>query len=263
VAQAAGRWSTVVALLDPAPSPTEMAHARALTLLERYGIISREAIAAERLAGGFAAFSPVLRALEDAGKIRRGHFVEGLTGAQFAHAGAVDRLRAARDPEPGQEVLALAAVDPANPYGALLPWPGAGDAGRDDDAASDTAAPRRTAGARIVLVYGEPVLYVERGGRRLRIFPAPAGMSDGSPLASSDGAIDADTLAAAVAALRDAGRGRRRPLRIERVNGVPALRSTMADELRRAGFRMEPGALVLDPLDGTGSLGPGAPKPEP
>jgi ATP-dependent Lhr-like helicase len=280
IAQAAGRWSTVSALLRPAPAPTELAHARALVLLERYGIVSRETAGAERLAGGFAALSPVLRALEDAGKIRRGHFVEGLTGAQFAHAGAVDRLRAARDPEPGHEVLALAAVDPANPYGALLPWPGGG-AGKDGDGepggerdrpgADDGAAPRRAAGARVVLVKGEPVLYVERGGRRLRVFPStPATESaDGLAATATSGvgpggspAIDAEVLAAAVSALRDGARGRRRPLRVERINGVPALRSEMVQDLRRAGFRMEPNALVLDPIDAGAASGVAPPARE-
>jgi ATP-dependent Lhr-like helicase len=224
--QAAGRWSTVASLLRPAPAPTEAAHARALALLERYGVVSREAAAAEGLAGGFAALSPVYRALEDAGKVRRGHFVEGLTGAQFALAGAVDRLRAARDAE---DVVVLAAVDPANPYGALVPWPTAPELGGDGQAGT----PRRGAGARIVLVRGAPVLYVERGGRRLRVFVA-----------------DAKVLGQAVEALGRAlgeGAARRRALRVENVNGVPALRSDLAGGLREAGFRPEPNALVLDP----------------
>jgi len=226
-AQAAGRWSTVASLLRPAPPPTEAAHARALALLERYGVVSREAAGAEGLAGGFAALSPVYRALEDAGKVRRGHFVEGLTGAQFALAGAVDRLRAARDLE---DVVVLAAIDPANPYGALVPWP----TPRDGDAAEAGATPpRRAAGARVVLVRGAPVLHVERGGRRLRVFTD-----------------DAKVLGQAVGALRRAlgeGAVRRRALRVENVNGVPALRSGLVRGLREAGFRSEPNALVLDP----------------
>ena len=231
LAQAAGRWSTVASLLRPPPIPTQAAHARAVSLLERYGVVSREAVTAEGLPGGFAALSPVFRALEDAGKIRRGHFVEGLTGAQFAHAGAVDRLRAARD---GDEVVVLAAVDPANPYGALIPWPASSPA--DDDQAEGAGAPppRRAAGARVVLVHGVPALYVERGGRRLRVF-------------TNDG----KTLHQAVDALRRGPRGpsdgRRRALRVENVNGAPALKSGLDGPLRQAGFRMEPNALVLDP----------------
>ncbi|HEX2658681.1 MAG TPA: crosslink repair DNA glycosylase YcaQ family protein, partial [Polyangia bacterium] len=226
VAQAAGRWSTVASLLrGGAPVvATEALHARASSLLERYGVVSREAVATEGIPGGFSALSPVFRALEDAGKIRRGHFVEGLTGAQFAHAGAVDRLRAARDGD-GVAVM-LAAVDPANPYGALIPWPSAAGGAKTDD---DTQQPRRAVGARVVLVEGAPVLYIERGGHRLRVF--------------SD---DAKTLSRAVEALRNAG-GRRRPLRIESVNGQPALKSPLVTSLRQAGFRMEPSTLVLDP----------------
>jgi ATP-dependent Lhr-like helicase len=253
-AQAAGRWSPVASLVTPAPSETEKAHARALVLLERYGVVSREAVAAEGWAGGFAAVAPVLRALEEAGKIRRGHFVEGLTGAQFAHAGAVERLRAARDAAEGREVIALAAVDPANPYGALLPWPeesghadGEGDADlhahahADAHVDADAGRPRRSAGARVVLVKGQPALFVERGGHRLRVL-AGAGSDD-------------ETLGAAVAALRAGPGRRRRPLRVERINGVPALKSALVPGLRRAGFRLEPGALVLDPAAGAGSGG--------
>ncbi|MES1204664.1 MAG: hypothetical protein ABUS79_01885, partial [Pseudomonadota bacterium] len=260
-AQAAGRWSTVASLLVGAASDTERAHARALMLLERYGVVSREAVAAEGMRGGFSELSPVLRAMEDAGRIRRGFFVDGLTGAQYAQAGAVDRLRAARDPQPGDDVLTLAAVDPANPYGALLPWPpegrdenghgigtgigtanGKGKApapdgdGDDSGGARDvTSGARRAVGARVVLVRGVPALYVERAGRGLRVF------SDDGP-----------TIEAAVAGLRrSAAAGRRRPRawRIEKVNGVPALRSGLMDSLRRAGFRLEPGGLVLDPVD--------------
>ncbi len=217
IAQAAGRWSAVSALSRTPAAPTELAHARALALLERYGVVSREAAAAEGITGGFASLSPVFRALEDAGKVRRGHFVEGLSGAQFAHAGAVDRLRAARD---GDDVVVLAAVDPANPYGALIPWPGDGD----------STPPRRAADARVVLVQGAPVLYLERGGRRLRVFTE-----------------DEKLLQLAVDALRgNVAAGRRRALRVETVNGAPALKSGMGTTLRRTGFRVEPNALVLD-----------------
>jgi ATP-dependent Lhr-like helicase len=207
-------------------------------LLERYGVVSREAVAAEGMRGGYTEIAPVLRAMEDAGKIRRGYFVEGLTGAQYAHAGAVDRLRAARQAETDVandvkcDVLTLAAVDPANPYGALLPWPGH-NAGQNGDAEASSGA-RRAAGARVVLVRGLPVLFVERGGRGLRVFSE-----------------DATAIEAAVSGLRQTSRGgrRRRALRIEKVNGVPALRSALMGGLRRAGFRLEPGGLVLDPVE--------------
>src|SRR5581483_3148784 len=219
-AQAGGRWSLVSALRAGAPTETEVAHARALQLLDRYGVVSREAAAAESLPGGFAAVAPVLRAMEDAGKVRRGYFVEGLSGAQYAHASAVDRLRAARDPS--DDVITLAAVDPANPYGALLPWPEGGEA---------EGRPRRVAGAKVILARGVPVFFVERGGKRLRYFPAAG---------ADDALVDA-----ALAGLRAMAEQRRfRRVKIELINGVPALRSEHATLLERAGFRVEPGGLV-------------------
>ncbi|HVR63078.1 MAG TPA: DEAD/DEAH box helicase, partial [Polyangia bacterium] len=223
-AQAAGRWSAVSALTQPAPPDTARAHARALALLDRHGVVSREA--ADGVAGGFASLLPVLRAMEEAGKIRRGFFVEGLTGAQFALPGAVDRLRAAR--EPGDEdppVLALAAVDPANAYGALLPWPAPPAA-----SASKLPAPRRVAGARIVLVGGALAFFVDRGAHSLRLYTD-----------------DPAAIAAGTSGLRLCA-ARRRPghLRVETIDGTPALRSPWLPALRAAGFRLEPGAIVLD-----------------
>ena len=154
-AGAGRRWRRLV---GAPPAETVRAHTRALMLLERYGVVSREAAAAESLAGGFASVSGVLRAMEESGKIRRGHFVDGLQGAQFAHAAAVDRLRAARDADgdaAGPPVVVLSAIDPANPYGALLPWP--------------TEGARRAAGAKVVLVHGAAAFFVERGGKKLRL----------------------------------------------------------------------------------------------
>jgi ATP-dependent Lhr-like helicase len=187
-------------------------------LLDRYGIAAREVVLAEGLAGGFASIAPLLRALEDAGKVRRGYFVEGLGGAQYAHLAAVDRLRAERSPESEQEVVVLSAIDPANPYGALLPWPGDGD-----------ARPRRVAGARVVLVGGAPVFFVEPGGKRLRLLAA-----------------EPSVIELALGGLRTlAGRRRHRQLRIEQVNGVPALRSEHVRLFERGGFHVEPSGLVL------------------
>ena len=158
----AGRWSLVAPLLDPAPSSTEIAHAIALQLLDRHGVVTREAVRAEGTPGGFAGVYPVFRALEESGRARRGWFVAGLGAAQFALPGAVDRLRAHKNPpddEPGR-VSVLAATDPAQPYGAALSWPEPVGGGR----------PSRTVGAHVVLVDGECVAYVERGGRGLLTF---------------------------------------------------------------------------------------------
>src|SRR4029077_19964557 len=123
---AAGRWSLVPERLE---NPTRRLHATVESLLRRHGLLTRGAVMSERVPGGFAGVYPVLKAFEEAGRCRRGYFVEGLGGAQFAHAGAVDRLRGL-GPADGA-VLVLAATDPANPYGAALPWPerGAVDAG--------------------------------------------------------------------------------------------------------------------------------------
>jgi ATP-dependent Lhr-like helicase len=143
--------------MDPADL-TRAAHARAAALLGRHGVLTREAVRAEGTPGGFAGVYPVLRAMEEAGRIRRGYFVTGLGGAQFALPGAVDRLRSYRTPAgdgPARppSVLVLAATDPCNPYGAALAWPERG--------------PQRVAGAYVVLVDGEASLYLERGGRGL------------------------------------------------------------------------------------------------
>jgi ATP-dependent Lhr-like helicase len=181
-----GRWS----LLPPRDNdPTRRAHAYAETLLDRHGVVTRGAVMSERPPGGFAAAYRVLAAFEETGRCRRGYFVEGLGAAQFASPGAVDRMRAmaaaierrdsgaeaqawqtitptgwqpARQPVvDGPAALVLASTDPANPYGAALPWPprpGENAAGHK---------PGRKAGALVVLVDGELVLYVERGGRTL------------------------------------------------------------------------------------------------
>jgi ATP-dependent Lhr-like helicase len=216
-----GRWSAVSQLIGTRPEETARAHARANLLLERYGVVSREAVASEGTAGGFGAVAPVLRAMEEAGRIRRGHFVEGLAGAQFAHAGAVDRLRAARNDDEAPDVLTLSAIDPANVWGALLPWP---------EEPTDLPRPRRVAGARLILVEGVPVLYLESGGKKLRLFPGAEAH-----------------LEAALGELKLVAKARRHgQLRIAEVDGEPALRSKHLNRLEQLGFRIEPSGLVLD-----------------
>lgn len=159
--ETAGRWA-VLPTTDR--DPTRRAHAFAEQLLERHGVVTRGAVVNERVPGGFAAVYKVLSAFEESGRCRRGYFVEGLGAAQFGTAGAVDRLRTfASAAEEKPVAVALAATDPANPYGAALPWPQAAR-GEDESAGH---RPGRKAGALVVLVDGALVLYVERGGRTL------------------------------------------------------------------------------------------------
>ncbi len=159
----AGRW---FALPERESDPTKRAHASAESLLERHGVVIRGAVMSERTPGGFAATYKVLSAFEDSGRCRRGYFVEGLGAAQFGTAGAVDRLRTHQRSTPDAdgdeplEAVTLAATDPANPYGAALPWPPQDSGHR----------PGRKAGAIVVLVDGHLTLYVERGGKTLLTF---------------------------------------------------------------------------------------------
>jgi ATP-dependent Lhr-like helicase len=203
----AGRWSLVAPLLEPPASPTEAAHARAMQLLERHGILTREAVLAEGAPGGFAGVYGVLKVLEEAGKVRRGYFVAGLGAAQFAVPGAVDLLRDHREPHEGAPAVAIAAADPAQPYGAALPWP------------ESPGRPSRIAGAYAVLVAGELAAFLERGARSLTTFPAAE---------SHDDWLDA---------LIGLGKeGRVRKLDLQRIDGVPAHGSRLAERLRAAGF---------------------------
>ncbi|MGZ8734565.1 MAG: Lhr family helicase, partial [Acidimicrobiia bacterium] len=196
----------------------------------RQGVVTREAVRAEGVAGGFAAVYPVLRALEETGRVRRGYFVAGLGAAQFALPGAVDRLRshritgpeAARDLDREASAIVLAATDPAQPYGAALPWPQVPGAGR----------PTRAAGAFVILVDGAPAAYLERGGRSLVLF-ASSDSSDGT------GDIWIEPLATLV---KD---GRVAKLELQRIDGAPVRESPAADALRAAGFRDAYRGLVL------------------
>jgi len=242
----AGRWYR---LPERDQDPTRRSAALAEALLERHGVVTRGAVAAEDTPGGFAAVYPVLAALEERGAARRGYFVEGLGAAQFAVPGAVDRLRALldtgmREVEPARmtagrsTALVLAATDPANPYGAALPWPdrGVDETGSPSPAtgpAAPTAGsghrPGRKAGALVVTVGGELAVYVERGGRTL--------------LSYMD---DPDALAAAAKALADAVHsGALGALSVERADGEAIHSSPLRDALTSAGFRVTPRGLRL------------------
>ncbi|MFI6447497.1 ATP-dependent helicase [Kitasatospora sp. NPDC050543] len=255
-ATVAGRWSL---LPEFAAEQTVRAAAQAQSLLDRHGLLTRGTVAAERVPGGFAGVYRVLSAMEERGRARRGYFVEGLGGAQFAMEGAADRLRsvnsrlertragewaAAGSAEPPQ-VVVLAAADPANAYGAALPWPeppepatasaapgapGTTTAG----AAARTATahrPGRKAGALVVLVDGELTLYIERGGKSLLAWPEDAGTR----------ALAAEALARAV---REGALG---SVTVERANGEPALTSPLGEALEAAGFHPTPRGLRLRP----------------
>jgi ATP-dependent Lhr-like helicase len=210
--RAQGRWSLLAPAQDAGAGGTERGIALANALLQRHGVLTREAVAAENVPGGFAALYPVLRAMEESGRIRRGYFVEGCGAAQFALGGAVDALRSQRTGT-GATVL-LAAIDPANPFGAVLPWPKL--AGR--------AA--RSAGSFVVLSGGELRLYVERGGRS---------MLTCGEIADDD----VDALAKVAARL-----GR---LDLQSIDGEPAPSHPLASRLRTIGFAPSPRGLVVYP----------------
>ncbi|MFB8211673.1 DEAD/DEAH box helicase [Streptomyces sp. NPDC056010] len=221
-----GRWSLLPAI---EPEPTHRAHALARTLLDRHGVVTRGAVQAEGVEGGFSAAYRVLSAFEDNGQARRGYVVEGLGAAQFAMDGAVDRLRAvstARDrTEPGADprALVLAAADPANAYGAALPWP------EPPDGAGHK--PGRKAGSLVVLVDGELTLYMERGGKTLLAWPTDP---------------DDPALRAAAGALASAARaGALGTVTVERTNGASSLTSPLGRTLEAAGFLATPRGLRL------------------
>ena len=177
--ETAGRWAILPALDD---DPTRRAHAVAERLLDRHGVVTRGAVVSERVPGGFAAVYKVLSAFEETGRCRRGYFVGSLGAAQFGTSGSIDRLRTfAEVPDDAKPVaVALAATDPANPYGAALPWPDRPEKADGDSPDSRSGhRPGRKAGAMVVLVDGALTLYVERGGKTLLTWPDDAGHGDG------------------------------------------------------------------------------------
>jgi ATP-dependent helicase Lhr and Lhr-like helicase len=236
-AQVQGRWSLTAPLFEVPAQPVDpSARRRALAelLLERYGILTRELVLAEGVPGGFSALYPELAQLETLGVARRGYFVEGLGGAQFALPGAVERLRAQQAPAEAAP-LVLAATDPAQPYGAALPWPRRVDEpARAREGARERGAagrrPSRTPGALVVLAGSEPVLYLERGGRALQTLVEPG---------------DA-RIPAALQALADHARaGRVRRIALEKVDGEPVMGTPWEAALAEVGFRAGPRRLTL------------------
>jgi ATP-dependent helicase Lhr and Lhr-like helicase len=220
-AQVQGRWSLTAPLFTAAVDPAARRRALAELLLERYGVLTREQVLAEGIAGGFSAIYAELTQLETLGIARRGYFVEGLGGAQFALPGAVERLRAQA---PAHEApVVLSAVDPAQPYGAALPWPDRGDG-------EQSRRPARAAGAYVVVCGGDPILYLERSGRALQT------------LVAADDARLATALEALVAQVR-AGAIKR--LALEKVDGEPAMSSALGPALVALGFQEGPRRLTL------------------
>ncbi len=221
--ETAGRWA-LLPTLDT--DPTRRAHATAERLLDRHGVVIRGAVVSERTPGGFAAAYKILSAFEDTGRCRRGYFVDGLGAAQFGTAGAIDRLRtfAEVDPHDKPAAICLAATDPANPYGAALPWP------RDEE--SGGHRPGRKAGALVVLVDGELTIYVERGGRTLLTWSE-----------------DLDRLSPAAESLAEAARrGSLGRMSLESADGTALLGSgptPVREALQGAGFLLTPRGLRL------------------
>ncbi|WP_327352999.1 ATP-dependent helicase [Streptomyces sp. NBC_01304] len=233
----AGRWSLLPAR---EPDPTLRAHALARTLLDRHGVVTRGAVAAEGVEGGFSATYRILSAFEDSGQARRGYVVEGLGAAQFAMDGAVDRLRAAATaqergdtPAGADRTVVLAAADPANAYGAALAWP--------EPPAGASHKPGRKAGSLVVLVEGELTLYMERGGKTLLAWPS-APESPEAPASPDD-----PRLRVAAEALAGAARAGSlgSSVTIERINSASALTSPLGPLLEGAGFIATPRGLRL------------------
>lgn len=217
----AGRWSI---LPERVQDNTVRAHATADQLLERYGVLTRGSVQNEGVPGGFALMYRVLTEFEDRGRCRRGYFVDTLGGAQFSTTDTVDRLRSFdtdRSTVRAETTLALAACDPANPYGAALPWPkGEADGGH---------RPGRKAGALVVLVGGELVLYLERGGKTLLTFTEDPGLRRAGAMALA-GLVHERRVESLV---------------IDKVNGDTVHGNTFADFLVEAGFAVTPRGLRL------------------
>lgn len=235
-----GRWALVSGLIPQVGNSTKRALARARLLLDRYGIVSRKCAQHEELPGGFASVYKVYRELEEQGRVRRGYFVDGLEGAQFAYAGAIDRLRACREQAEERDhdvsiddISILAALDPANPYGSIVPWPAVAN--------PDASRPRRVGGAWVLLARGRPVLYAARRGRHLLTFPDTIREEPG-------------VLEAAIEALRFLPKERSRGmLVIEKVDGVAIGDSPIAESFRSAGFAKDYRGLIDIRTDTNGS----------
>ncbi len=223
---AEGRWSLVET--SGADNPTARAAALTRQMLTRHGIVTREVTALEPVPGGFSALYAVLRRLEDTGRVRRGYFVAGLGGAQFAEPGALDRLRAERDPASEPRAVTLSATDPANPYGAVVDWPAWNG--------SATLRASRVGGARVVLVDGHATAWIARGDRQLLV---------ALPAEEPDRGRRARALARELVRLAETSLADRRGWLIAEVNGEPAVASPVTAAFVEAGFDITSGGLQL------------------
>jgi len=205
-----GRWSLIQTLEVNA---TTRANTLAHQLLARYGVVTRETAPSENIAGGFSAVYPVLRAMEEAGRIRRGYFVASLGATQFATGGALDMLRSFREDPDEPETLMLAATDPANPYGSIVKWP------------ESRAALTRSVGASVILVNGALAAYVGRGEKQITLF-----LPEDEPSRSMVARAVANALASLVRS------GARRALLITEIDDAPVAKSALAPMLAEAGF---------------------------
>ena len=250
---AEGRWT----LVRPGPATTDATRwsaAIAQQLLVRHGVVTREGVAAESLPGGFGSVYPVLKTLEETGRVRRGYFVAGLGATQFSLPGALDLLRSLRDAggTDASEVAVLAATDPANPYGATLKWPAsaatlahAATARQAPASAADLAhaatarqaseagevsagrGPTRSIGATVILVDGALGAYLARGDRQLTAY-----LPGAEPQRSRVGRAVSRALIERARAGSDSPRG----MLIEEIDGGPPAAHTLAPYLAEAGF---------------------------
>jgi len=216
-----GRWSLTADRVSGEISPTEWSTATAQQLLSRYGVVTREVAGAEGIEGGFSAVYDVLKAMEDAGRIRRGYFVGGVGAMQFALPAALELMRSFKNASDDVESVVVSATDPANPYGTMLKWPAPN--------AADSGAgrgPTRTVGALVILVDGALAGYVARGGRQLLTF-----VPEDEPARTTTSRALATRLAAI--ARGEEGRG---GLLVSEINGIPTSEHPLAPFLIDAGF---------------------------